>query len=444
MLLSLHPTTSALISQHTKSLLHRRLSTGVASKMKPLEGVRVLEVGQLIAGPFCGTILGYFGAEVIKIEPPKGGDPIRTWRHLDADGQSPWFLSLGRNKKSVAVDLRSEGGRSIVKKLADQSDVIVENFRPGTMEKWGLGPEAFKTSNPDLIYTRISGYGQTGPYAKRPGYASVCEGMGGFRFVNGDPGKPPIRPNISLGDSLAGVHAALGVTLALLGRMRNGPSGTGQVVDVAIYESVLNMMEGIIPEYDRFKEIRQPSGTTVTGIVPTNTYPTKEGKHVIIGGNGDSIYKRLMKVIGREDLATEKYETNAHRVKHQPEIDGAISDWTSQHTVTEVLAALDAASVPSGKIYDAKDIVEDEHTQARGMVEEIDVKKANGVEYKLKMPGMSPMLTDTPGETMWPAPDLGTHTHEVLSNVLGMSADKIAALQQDGVIGRRTFDTKDK
>ncbi|KAL0089333.1 CoA-transferase family III domain-containing protein [Phycomyces blakesleeanus] len=401
---------------------------------KPLEGVRVLELGQIIAGPFCGSILGYYGAEVIKIEPPKNGDPLRSWRHLDKDGQSPWFRSMARNKKSVCIDIRTEEGRGLVKELAGKVDVLIENFKPGTMEKWGLGPDELYAINQSLIYTRISGYGQTGPYSKRPGFASVCEGMGGFRSVNGYPGEPPVRPNISLGDSLAGLHAAFGVVIGLLARDKlkqssKGNGRTGQVVDVSIYESVLNMMESIIPEFDRFNEIRQPSGTTLTGIVPTNTYPCKDGKYVIIGGNGDSIYNRLMTAIGRSDLTGEKYAGNAERVKEQKVIDGAIAEWTATLLSEDILTILEKASVPSGKIYDAKDIVEDEHINARGMIETVTVGTvADGRGWDLKIPGMSPVLELTPGSTEWAGPDLGAHTHEVLQSVLGLSKTDIEAL----------------
>ncbi|CAG8738556.1 11186_t:CDS:2, partial [Funneliformis caledonium] len=313
-------------------------------KPKPLEGIRVLELGQLVAGPFCGKILGYYGAEVIKVEPPKLGDPLRVWRHLDTDGTSPWYRSLARNKKSCEIDLKTVEGRKLVSQLADKSDVLIENFRPGTMEKWGLGPDELYKTNPSLVYVRISGYGQTGPYAKKPGYASVCEAMAGFRYINGFPNQAPVRPNISLGDSVAGLTAALGAVMSLLARNKlssNANLKTGQVVDVAIYESMFNMMEGILPEFDRFGEVRQPSGTTVTGIVPTNAYICSDQKYVIIGGNGDSIYKRLMRTAGREDLATEEYETNKERVKHQKLIDEAISDWTKTLTSKQVLEKLE-------------------------------------------------------------------------------------------------------
>ncbi|KAM3580585.1 hypothetical protein VKS41_007246 [Umbelopsis sp. WA50703] len=431
--------TSIVKSPIPSRILSRYFATQpkAADLVKPLSGIRVLELGQLIAGPYCGTILGYFGAQVVKIEPPKVGDPLRVWRHLDSDGQSPWFRSLGRNKKSVCIDLRTEKGRSLVKELAQQSDVLIENFKPGTMEKWGLGPDELYKTNPDLIFTRISGYGQTGPYSKKPGYASVCEGVGGFRYVNGHPGQPPVRPNISLGDSLAGLHAALGVVMGLLARQRIGGTGasrTGQVVDVAIYESVLGMMEGIIPEFDRFNEIRPPSGTTVTGIVPTNTYPCADGKHVIIGGNGDSIYKRLMKAAGREDLATSEYETNKDRVVHQKVIDEAIGNWTSTLTTDQVLEALEKVSVPAGKIYDACDIINDEHIQARGMIEEVTVgSKEDGRGWQVKVPAMTPKLDTTPGSTEWAGPDLGQHTHQVLSEMLGLSDEQIKNLESEGI-----------
>ena len=300
-----------------------------SSGARPLDGVRVIELGQLLAGPFTGTVLGYFGAEVIKVEPPVGGDPIRGWREV-RDGTSLWYRSLGRNKKSVTVDLKSDEGRAVVRELLDTADVVVENFRPGVMEKWGLGPDEVKKTNPGLVYARISGYGQTGPYAHKPGYASVTEGISGFRYINGEPGKPPIRPNISMGDTVAALHAALGITMALLQR-NNG--GEGQVIDVALYESIFNLMEGIVPEFDGAGVRREPSGTTVTGIVPTNTYACDDGKYVVIGGNGDAIYKRLMEAAGRSDLAHHpEMANNEGRVKHEPEIDKALADWCAAHS----------------------------------------------------------------------------------------------------------------
>ena len=298
---------------------------------RPLEGLRVIELGQLLAGPFTGTILSYFGAEVIKVEPP-AGDPIRGWRIL-RDGTSLWYYSLGRNKKSVTLDLKTDRGRELAGRLLDTADVVVENFRPGLMESWGLGPKDMKARNPGLIYARISGYGQDGPYASKPGYASVTEGFGGFRYINGIPGQPPVRTNISMGDTLSAIHAALGIALALIQRTKPGGDGEGQVIDVALYESVYNLMEGIVPEFDGAGAVREPSGTTVTGIVPTNTYRCDDGKYVVIGGNGDSIFKRLMTAAGRSDMAENPaMADNAGRVQHEVEIDEALALWCASST----------------------------------------------------------------------------------------------------------------
>ncbi len=400
---------------------------------KPLEGVRVLEMGQLMAGPFAGTILAYYGAEVIKIEPPKTGDPVRTWRGVDEDGTSMWWRSLGRNKKCITVDLRLEEGRTLARELAWKSDVIVENFKPGTMEKWRLGPEDIKAKNQDVIYCRVSGYGQTGPYSHKPGYASVCEGVGGLRYVNGFPDRPPCRPNLSLGDSLAGLHAALGIVMALYnrsGRQGREGGGAGQEIDVAIYESVFNMMEAVVPEFDRLGMVREREGSKLTGIVPTNTYRCKDGLYVIIGGNGDSIFKRLMIAAGREDMASNaEYATNADRVRNEPAVDGAISDWTATLTAAEVVVALEAAQVPVGSIYTVKDMVNDPHYNARGMFEEVEVGGR-----PLKIPAMSPRLSGTPGGTEWPGPAVGSHNFEVLKAVLGKTDAEIEALKANGTI----------
>ena len=400
---------------------------------KPLEGVRVLEMGQLMAGPFAGTILAYYGAEVIKIEPPKTGDPVRTWRGVDEDGTSMWWRSLGRNKKCITVDLRLEEGRTLAREIAWKSDVIVENFKPGTMEKWKLGPEDITARNQDVIYCRVSGYGQTGPYSHKPGYASVCEGVGGLRYVNGFPDRPPCRPNLSLGDSLAGLHAALGIVMALYnraGRKGREGGGTGQEIDVAIYESVFNMMEAVVPEFDRLGMVREREGSKLTGIVPTNTYRCKDGLYVIIGGNGDSIFKRLMVATGREDMARDpEYATNADRVRNEPSVDGAISDWTATLTAAEVVEVLEAAQVPVGSIYTVKDMVDDPHYNARGMFEEVEVGGR-----PLKIPAMSPRLSGTPGGTEWPGPAVGSHNSEVLKAVLGKTDAEIEALKANGTI----------
>lgn len=392
----------------------------------PLDGVRVLEVGQLIAGPFTGTILAYFGAEVIKVEPPDGGDAIRNWRVL-RDGTSLWWRSIGRNKKCVTCNLREEAGRSLVRRLALGSDVLIENFRPGTMERWGLGPDDLRAEHPDLVYARVSGFGQDGPYASRPGYASACEGIGGLRYVNGHPGQAPVRANLSLGDSLAGVHAALGILLALFRRERGGQ---GQTVDTAIYESVFNMLEGVVPEYDGAGVVREPSGTTVTGIVPTNTYRCRDGRYVVIGGNGDSIYRRLMKAAGRQDLADDpRLASNAGRVDHEAEIDAALAAWAETMDSEAVLSALEEAQVPSGPIYSVADMAEDTHFKARGMFEQVEVDGR-----PLAIPAMAPKLSDTPGATRWPGPEVGAHNDEVFGDLLGLSAGERDRLRREGVI----------
>lgn len=395
---------------------------------RPLEGVRVLELGQLIAGPFATCLLAYFGAEVIKIEPPGSGDPLRVWRVLD-EGTSLWWRSLGRNKKCITLDLYHERGRQLARQLADRVDILVENFRPGTLEKWGLGPDNLRQTNPGLIYARISGYGQTGPYASRPGFASVCEGIGGLRYINGFPGQPPVRPNLSLGDTLAGMQAVIGILLAYIQRHKPAET-TGQVVDVAIYEAVFNVLEAVVPEYSGAGVIREPSGSTLTGIVPTNTYRCQDGKYVIIGGNGDSIFQRLMRAAGRPDLATDpRLANNAGRVQHEAEIDAAITAWTAQHESDEVLQQLEAASVPAGPIYNVVDMMHDPHFQARGLFQQVEV---NG--KPLTIPALPPFLSATPGGTTWPGPEVGAHNREVFGALLGLSAAEIDALQQAGVV----------
>ncbi len=391
-----------------------------------LSGIRVLEVGQLLAGPFAGTILGYFGAEVLKIEPPGNGDPIRNWRLLDKDGTGYWWRSLGRNKKSVTANLRTDAGREILKRLMLTADVVIENFKPGTMEKWGLGPEDIEPHNPQLIYTRISGYGQSGPYSRKPGYASVTEAFSGFRYLNGYPDEVPVRPNLSLGDSVAGIHAVLGILLALLARNNNS---RGQVIDVALYEAMFNLMEGVVPEYDGAGAIREPAGSTLTGIVPTNTYLCRDGKHVVIGGNGDSIYVRLMTAIGRPDLANDPaLGSNAGRVAQQQLIDAAIGGWTSAHNSAEVITTLEAAEVPVGPIYSIEDAFNDPHYEARGMFE--DVETPTGT---LKIPAILPKLSLTPGQTTWAGGSVGSHTDEVLGSV-GFDEDALATLRDRGDI----------
>ena len=337
---------------------------------RPLDGIRVIEIGQLLAGPFAGCMLAYFGAEVIKIEPPKTGDPIRGWRVVE-EGTSLWWRSLGRNKKSVTLDLKQDAGRKLAKQLIDGADVVIENFRPGVMEDWGLGPGDCKEKNPGLVYARISGYGQDGPYANKPGFASVCEGISGFRYVNGFPGDAPVRPNLSIGDTIAGIHAALGITLALLERVRSEVH-TGQVIDVALYEAMFNLMEAVVPEFDGAGVVRQASGTTVTGIVPTNTYRCRNGKYVVIGGNGDSIFQRLMQIAGHPEMATDpRMANNAGRVTHEKIIDQALADWCARHDSEDILALLEQARVPGGPIYNVEDMFADPHFNARGLFEQV-------------------------------------------------------------------------
>jgi len=394
----------------------------------PLSGYRVIELGQLLAGPFAGCMLGYFGAEVIKIESPHGGDPIRNWRQMK-DGTSLWWYSLARNKKSVTIDLKTKAGIALVKQLINSADIVIENFRPGVVENWGIGPDEFNQSNPKLVYARISGYGQTGPYASKPGFASVCEGISGFRYVNGHPEQTPVRPNLSIGDTISGIHAALGICLALL-EQKN--SGTGQVVDVALYESMFNLMEAVIPEYDGANVIRQPSGSTVTGIVPTNTYRCLDGKYVVIGGNGDSIFQRLMTAAGYPEMAQDPaLSFNAGRVEHEAKIDQALSAWCAKNDSSYILHILDINKVPCGPIYNVEDMVNDEHFNARGLFESVHV---NG--EALKIPAILPKLNKTPGATRWPGPALGSHNHQVLSELLGLSAAQLAQLAKDGVINK--------
>ena len=394
---------------------------------RPLEGVRVLELGQLIAGPFTGSVLAYFGAEVIKVEPPGKGDPIRQWRVV-RDGSSLWWHSVGRNKKCVTIDLKQEPGRRLVRDLASHCDVLVENFRPGVMEEWGLGPEDLKAVNAGLIYARISGYGQTGPYAQKPGFASVCEAISGFRYVNGFPDAAPVRPNLSIGDTIAALHAVLGIVMALLARANHGQPG--QVVDVAIYESMFNLLEAVVPEFSGAGVVREPAGTTVTGIVPTNTYRCRDGKYVVVGGNGDSIFKRLMRAIGRADMADDpELAHNPGRVAREADIDAAIAHWCAGLDSHRAIALLEAAEVPVGPIYSVADMFEDPHFRARGLFEEFPVQGR-----PLAIPAIAPRLADTPGRTDWTGPAVGSHNEEVFSGLLRLDADRLMELMRSGVI----------
>ncbi len=392
----------------------------------PLQGVRVLELAQLVAAPTAAALLGYFGADVVKVEEPRTGDPLRTWRETDDAGTSYWWRSLARNKRCVSLDLRRPEGRAIARRLAARADVLVESFRPGTLEAWGLGPEVLLADNPRLVVARVSGFGQTGPYARRPGYAAIAEAIGGLRHLTGFPGEPPVRANLSLGDTLAGLHAALGVLLAL--RVRDA-TGRGQVVDVALYESVFAMLESVIPDYAARGVVRGPSGTTITGVAPSDAYPTRDGRRVVIGANGESVFRRLMRAIGRDDLADDPgLAGNAARVAAQPVIDAAICAFTAARDAADVLAALEAAEVPVGPIHDAAAMLRDPHFAARGLFERAE---SDGVAYTL--PAMFPRLTETPGQTRWAGPARSAHTREVLRE-LGLDDAAIDALAAAGVI----------
>ena len=392
----------------------------------PLKGLKVIELGQLIAGPFAAKTLADFGAEVIKIEPPTGGDPLRQWRLLK-NGTSVWWQVQSRNKRSVALDLRKPEAQEIVRKLATEADVVVENFRPGAMEGWGLGPEVLQGLNPRLIMLRVSGYGQTGPYRDRPGFGVVGEAMSGLRHLTGEPGRVPVRVGISIGDTLAALHGVIGILMALHHRHQ---SGRGQVIDVALYEAVFNCMESLLPEYSAFGAVRGPAGSALPGIAPTNAYACADGAYALVAGNGDSIFKRLMHCIGRPDLADDaELGSNAGRVKRVEELDAAIGAWTAGLPVDQVLDALAAAEVPSGKIYTVADIAADAHYAARGMLEQVQLEDGSA----LTVPGFVPKLSATPGGHVRNAPRLGQDTDAVLREV-GLNEAQIAELRARGVV----------
>ena len=393
----------------------------------PLAGLKILEMGQLIAGPFCARLMAEFGAEVIKIEPPESGDPLRTWRKLHK-GTSLWWYAQGRNKKSITVNLKSPEGQDIVRKLAAKADIVIENFRPGALEKWNLGYEQLAKDNPGLIMVRLSGFGQTGPYRDRLGFGAIGESMGGMRYVTGYPDRAPVRVGISLGDSLAAMYGVMGALMALHHRNVNG--GKGQVVDVALYEAVFSMMESMLPEFGMNGFIRERTGASLPGIVPSNTYETRDGKYVVIGANGDSIFKRLMRAIGRADLAEDPtVADNAGRVAKTEELDRVIGEWTRANNLDHVLDTLEKAEVPGAKIYSIADIVADMHYQARGMIE----KNKLSDEEDLLLPGIVPKLSATPGKTRWIGPKLGQHTAEVLAEI-GIDAEQLSQLKSKGVL----------
>ncbi|MEZ2350068.1 CaiB/BaiF CoA transferase family protein [Caballeronia sp. RCC_10] len=391
-----------------------------------LQGLRVVEMGQLIAGPFAGKTLGEFGADVIKIEAPGSGDPLRNWR-LIRDGTSVWWQVQSRNKRSIALDLRSAEGQDIARKLIAEADVLIENFRPGTLERWGMGWEALSRVNPGLIMLRISGYGQTGPYRDLPGFGAIGEAMGGLRHVTGEPGRVPVRCGISIGDTLAALHGTIGILTALYHRKVNG--GVGQVIDVALNEAVFNVMESLVPEYSAFGAVREAAGSALPGIAPSNAYRCTDG-FVLIAGNGDSIFKRLMETIGRNDLGNAPdLADNAGRVARAGELDGAIGAWTLTQSVQQVLDVLGAAGVPAGKVYTAKDIVEDPHYRARDMI----LSQTTRDGYDVEVPGVVPKLMGTPGTVRSSAPGLGDDTDAVLQE-LGYSTQDIAALRGRKVV----------
>jgi formyl-CoA transferase len=397
------------------------------SHQQILSGIKVLELGQLIAGPFASKTLADFGAEVIKVEAPGEGDPLRKWRMLHK-GTSVWWQAQSRNKQSIALDLRVKEGQAIARQLALEADVVIENFRPGTLEKWGLGWEELHQANPKMIMLRISGYGQDGPRRDEPGFAAIGEAMAGLRHITGHPNEIPVRAGVSLGDTIAGLHGALGVLLALYERDARG--GQGQMIDVALYEAVFNLTESLLPEYSAFGAIRQPAGGALPGIAPSNAYRCKDGQYVLIAGNGDSIYKRLMALIGRSDLGEDPtLARNDGRAKQVLEIDTAINTWTGTLSIDEVLKGLVEAQVPCGKIYTAKDISEDPHYHARGVIE--IVEGADGL--KVQVPGIIPKLSQNPGAIRYRAPTLGEHTNQVLK-AAGLTDEQIILLKKSGVL----------
>lgn len=396
---------------------------------KALEGLRVLEMGQLIAGPFASRLLAEFGADVIKVESPTTGDPIRTWRIVE-NGTSLWWYVQSRNKKSITLDLRQEEGQEIIRRLVKEIDILIENFRPGTMEKWGLSYEELKKINPKLIMLRVSGYGQDGPYRDKPGFGSIGEAMGGLRYITGYPDRPPTRVGISIGDSLSALYAVIGALMAVYHRDVNG-TGEGQVIDVALYESVFSLMESVIPEYDRVRVIRERTGSTLPGITPSNTYACADGKYVVIGANGDAIFKRLMNAIGRTDIAEDpRFENNAKRSEHAEYLDGIIEEWTKSMPFNEVIKYLDKARVPAGSIYSVEDILNDPHYQARQMIQDVEVEGLGN----LKMPGIVPKMSATPGSIEWAGPKLGQHTEDVLKENLQLTKEQIEELKDKGII----------
>ncbi|MDM5177077.1 CaiB/BaiF CoA-transferase family protein [Massilia sp. DJPM01] len=404
-----------------------------APPFKPgaLAGIKVLELGTLIAGPFCARMLAEFGADVIKVEAPDGGDPIRQWRILK-DGTSLWWSVQSRNKKSITLNMKDERGRAIARQLALEADIIIENYRPGVLEKWGIGYEQIKALNPAAIMVRLSGFGQTGPMKDQPGFGAIGESMGGLRYVSGHPDRPPVRVGVSIGDSVAALHGVIGAMMALRHRDASGgrADGEGQMVDVALYEAVFNLMESLVPEFDHAGVVRERTGGALPGIVPSNTYTTGDGENIVIAGNGDAIFKRLMLAMGRIDMAGDpQLARNDGRVPRSAEIDAAIQAWCATQSIDSALATLQAADVPAGKIYSVRDMMSDPQFLAREMFEQHHFSDGTPV----KLPAITPKLSATPGQTRWLGPALGEHTDDILAS-LGYDADAIAALRQAKVL----------
>ncbi|ORE93503.1 formyl-CoA transferase [Stappia sp. 22II-S9-Z10] len=396
--------------------------------MKPLSGIRVLEMGQLIAGPFCGQLLADFGADVVKVEPPKTGDPMRQWGRANDKGQPLWWPVIARGKRSITLNMRLPEAQQVVRELAGEVDILIENFRVGRMEEWGLGYDALKAINPRLIMVRVTGFGQTGPYADRAGFASVCEAMGGMRYIAGYPDRPPVRAGISIGDTLAGQSGFQGALLALHHRDR---TGEGQMVDASIFESVLSVMEAVVSEYDGGGHVRERSGSILPGIAPSNAYPAKDGKIVIIGANGDSLYRRLCEVMGQPELATDPRFVN-HRARgdNQTELDALVGEWTIQHDAGEIVDLLSDAGVPAGLTYTAADMMTDPHFAARQSITRVEDPELGPIA----MQNVFPKLSATPGAIEKTGPKLGEHTDDVLSGWLNYDAERIAALRSAGVV----------
>ncbi|WP_334161107.1 CaiB/BaiF CoA transferase family protein [Phenylobacterium sp.] len=394
----------------------------------PLADLVVIEMGTLIAGPFCGQILGDFGADVIKIEDPRTGDPMRQWGRSLPKGLSPWWPVIGRNKKSVGLDLRTPDGQALARELIRGADVVIENFRPGAMEKWGLSYESLAAENPKLVMARVSGFGQTGPYSQRAGYGLIGEAMGGLRYVTGEPDRPPARAGISIGDSLAAMHAVMGIMMALHHRER---TGRGQVIDAALYESVLAVMENLVTEYDLTGYVRERSGSVLPGIAPSNAYPCAGGDMILIGGNGDNVYARLTEAMGRPDLKTDpKFVDHASRGKNQAELDAIIAQWTSGWALPDLLKLMEEKGIPASRVFRAPDMLEDPQFAAREAI----IETEHPVFGRIKMQNAFPKLSATPGRVRWPGPALGEHTDAVLRERAGCSDERLASLRAKGVI----------